>query len=123
MDEAGYELRDIGLVGNMILHGTRLPQMPRGKLEEIISDADLANLGMDSFPESGELLRLEERAENKLEWLKGQQKFVESHMKRGGYFTDSARKMFGWKERENLERLKREIAMLEAVRDPSSGVR
>ena len=109
MGNAGYDATETALVGDLIFYGTRcFPQAPRNRLEQIMADADLANLGTDEFFRNGELLRKEQRVENKLEWVNKQIEFVGNH----AFFTNAARELFDEQQKKNLGWLQSERNVL-----------
>ncbi len=76
---------------NALIKATKIPQEPKGKLEEIICDADMSHLGRISFKEESKLLRLEREQLvneflNDLDWLEQTEQFLSKHQ----YFTDYA---------------------------------
>ena len=105
LQEYGYERWEIERIKEAIL-ATRIPQEPRSRIAEILCDADVINIGTDSFFESSELIRLEEGREMNREWLQGLLSFLENHH----FFTDTAKKEFLKKKKENMERV---LALLE----------
>lgn len=86
---------EISVVQSLIL-ATSMPQQPVTKLQQIMCDADLADLGLPDQAERGNLLRREWEAivkGNKYadrEWIELQLKFLGSH----SYFTDAAQRLF-----------------------------
>lgn len=48
LPDFGYSIAETDLICNLIM-ATRIPQLPKNKLEEIIADADLEYLGTESF--------------------------------------------------------------------------
>ena len=77
-----------------LIFATRMPPMPKNKLEEIICDADLDYLGrVDFVPVSNMLFRElveNEAIENNIEkWNNVQIEFISKHQ----YFTQSAKKI------------------------------
>ncbi|HMQ30255.1 MAG TPA: phosphohydrolase [Chloroflexaceae bacterium] len=86
----GYGPRQIARIVGMI-YATRLPQRPRGLLEQIMADADLDLLGRDDFLARNEDLRRElaagGEATNDVAWLADQLRFLAGHR----YWTAAAR--------------------------------
>jgi uncharacterized protein len=78
----GYDAAQITCLAGMIM-ATRLPQTPRSFLEELLADADLDNLGTESFLQRNEDLRLELAANGELttskQWYRNQLVFLQSH--------------------------------------------
>lgn len=109
MENAGYSASETAMVGDLIYYGTRcFPQAPRNKLEQIMADADLANLGTDDFFRNGELLRREQRVDDRLEWTIRQIAFVGNH----AYFTKAARELLNEHQKKNLGWLQSERNVL-----------
>ena len=78
----GWSEEEVEIIRNCIL-STKVPQNPTTQLEEIICDADLFHLGLESFFQKSELLRLEltlhDRNISQENWLKQSLKFLEVH--------------------------------------------
>ncbi len=85
----GYEPTQIDAICGMIM-ATRVPQLPRNKLEEILCDADLDYLGRSDFDPIAHSLYDELKARNmvtdEMTWNRIQVKFLESHH----YWTPTA---------------------------------
>lgn len=104
----GISSTDIDKVCDLIM-ATKVPQMPKDKLEEIICDADLDYLGR------GDYFRISEKVfhefkhygivKDEKEWKQMQIKFFESHH----YFTESSLKSRNKQKEENLRLIKQEI--------------
>jgi len=87
LPEHGFSIGDIDMVCGMIM-ATKIPQSPKNKLEEILSDADLEYLGTDNVDlkafnlfrelQSVDLLLTEEK------WRQMQISFLQKHH----YFTN-----------------------------------
>ena len=108
MEKAGYTDQESSLSGNIIAHGTRMPQMPRDLLEMIMADADLVALGTWDFFATKDLLRKECGVENELEWNGTEIKFVENHT----WHTKAAKELFGKQQDKNLMWLRSERNVL-----------
>ena len=96
------------------IKATKIPQQPKNKLEEIICDADLHHLGQTNIYERGELLRkeFELRGFKKLsdpEWLKKSIEFFKNHI----FFTEYARREFGFQKELNLTKMEKKLNELE----------
>jgi len=82
----GYSLADIDLVCGIIMV-TKIPQLPKNKLEKILADADLEYLGTASFEIKSEKLFKELQSLNLsltvAEWNQMQISFLQNHH----YFT------------------------------------
>lgn len=92
LPEFGIPPEQIETIMGMIL-ATRLPQMPRSFLEQIVADADLDVLGREDFFSRGELLRQEQIALGQelpwLDWQASQLSFLKQHE----YFTSAAKSL------------------------------
>jgi HD superfamily phosphodiesterase len=93
-------------ISNCIL-ATRMPQSAQTRLEEIVCDADMFQLGSDEFSENNRLLRKEVEAKkkvaiNKDEWRKNTIDFLESHR----YYTEYCQSLLNDKKKAIIERLK-----------------
>jgi predicted metal-dependent HD superfamily phosphohydrolase len=99
----GYHGEELNELYALIL-ATKLPTRPKNRLEMIICDSDLDNLGRDDFFEKGNALREELGLQPGREWYLSQLKFLKSH----SYYTISARKF-------RLEGLARNIQLLEKL--------
>ena len=101
----GYNKWQIEIISGIIM-ATKLPQNPKTKLQEIMCDADLDNLGREDFFVKTESLRLELEKhgikKTPLEWAKDTVKFLESHT----YFTDAAKKLRQKGKENNIRKLK-----------------
>ena len=86
LPEYGFTNNDISIVCGMIM-ATKVPQLPKNKLEEIIADADLEYLGTISAAEKAEQLfkELQSLTPSLTEaaWHKMQITFIQTHH----YFT------------------------------------
>jgi len=107
----GYNREQIEVITGIIL-ATRLPQSPTTKLEELICDADLDNLGREDFYIKTEQLRRELAEYGTLKsprkWYESLILFLEQHK----YFTKSARKL----RQEGKEKHLKEIKELLGIR-------
>jgi uncharacterized protein len=86
LPEYGYSSEDIDKVCSMIM-ATKIPQIPKNKLEEILADADLEYLGTASFDKTADNLFRELRFINpeltEEKWNQVQISFLQKHH----YFT------------------------------------
>lgn len=105
MAKHGYSDEDIQKVQDLIIYGTTVPQQPRTRLQQVLADADVANLGRKDFFIRGEEMRKELGIDDKLQWYEGSLKFIEDHK----FFTDSAERIFGKQQELNIEALKKAI--------------
>lgn len=101
----GYTADDIEKICGMIM-STKLPQLPKSRLEKTIADADLDYLGRDDFFPISNLLYKEFLdagvIKNPDEWNRLQVTFFENHH----YFTESAIKLRQKKKEANLQLIK-----------------
>ncbi|MFN3403242.1 MAG: Pycsar system effector family protein [Cytophagaceae bacterium] len=89
---------------------TRRDIVPQDKLEKILCDADLCNLGKEDFCERADLLRLEwENLEittcSELEWDETQLKFLLNSK----YYTPEANQLYLEEKNKNISRQKKRI--------------
>ena len=109
----GYTEDQVEIVRWAIL-ATALPQLPRSRLEEVLTDADLDVLGREDFMRrNGDLRRELAFLGNEFtdaEWCAGQLKFVEGHT----YFTASARLSRDAQKSLNIAALRTVLAGLSA---------
>ncbi len=99
-----YSPEEIETISGMIL-STKLPQSPKTKLEGIICDADLDNLGREDFFEKGELVRKE--LENYGIKMSDEQWFTNTHnlIKNHVYHTASQRALRDEGKERNIKKL------------------
>jgi uncharacterized protein len=104
----GYQTDEIAKICGMIM-ATKIPQLPKNHLEEIMSDADLDYLGRDDFFGISDSLYAELKfagvVDNENDWNKIQVRFFESHH----YFTETAIKLRQEKKEQHLEIIKTKI--------------
>ncbi|MDB5020200.1 MAG: phosphohydrolase [Pedobacter sp.] len=107
--ERGVDEETIMAVRGCIL-ATKMPQSPKGLLEQIVCDSDLYHLGSDDFKDRNRLMRKE--TENLLgkdvskdTWRLGTIKLMESHH----YHTDYCTNLLEKRKRKNLESLKAKV--------------
>lgn len=105
MARHGYSDEEIQNVQDLIIYGTTMPQQPRTRLQQVLADADVANLGRKDFFIRGEEMRKELGVEDKLQWYEGSLKFIMDHR----FFTESAERMFGKQQELNVDALKKAI--------------
>ena len=91
------------------INATRVPQAPKNKLEHIISDADLFDLGTDDYFELSERLFTEwnnctKSGDNRDNWLLSLQ-FMKEHR----YFTEYANRVLEPKKQENIRILEKRL--------------
>jgi uncharacterized protein len=101
----GFTPEQVEQICSMIL-ATRLPQEPRNPLEEILTDADLDNLGREDFFEVSRRLRQEMANYNIIipdkDWYKRQLEFITGHK----YFTKAGNTLRNAQKEKNIEDLK-----------------
>ena len=109
MSELGFSNDHIKTIKGLIL-ATRVPQMPKNRLEKIICDADLDYLGRSDIYSKSNLLYKELKAysliENSLAWNTLQIKFLETHT----YHTQFARKNRQPQKEKRIKELKLLVA-------------
>ena len=100
----GYTPEQIGQISGMIL-ATKLPQSPQNRLEELLADADLDNLGREDFLARNQALRAELAAFGSTsadeQWYSAQLVFLTSHH----YWTVAARGLRDAQKQRNIEAL------------------
>ena len=88
---------------------TRIPQKPRNLLEEILCDADLFHLGLESFDERNKLMRQEVEAISGFELSKnGWRVNTLLFMKNHHYHTEYAKQLLNKDKERNIKRLEEE---------------
>lgn len=97
-----------------LIKATKIPHAPKSKLEEIICDADLQNLGMKDGEKRSELLRKEFEMKgikklSDIEWFKMSLEFFKKHK----YYTDYAKREFQIQKNHNQDRLEQKLKKLE----------
>jgi predicted metal-dependent HD superfamily phosphohydrolase len=102
----GYSNTRIQQIASLIL-ATRMPQKPKNKLQKILCDADLGNLGRNDFLPNTKLIWKEMQAYNvpvkEREWYKKSLQLLENHH----YHTPAARALWDSGKKKNLTLLKR----------------
>jgi predicted metal-dependent HD superfamily phosphohydrolase len=84
-----------------LILATKWPTNPKNKLEMILCDGDLNNLGRKDFFEKNENLRLEGNITDCKAWYKHSIEFLEKHE----YYTISAKTFLEKGKQENLQKL------------------
>jgi hypothetical protein len=106
----GYTSKEIDCICNMIM-ATKIPQVPKNHLEEILADADLDYLGRDDFFTIGNKLFSELSVfgflNNEEEWNRLQVRFLENHH----YFTQTAINKRQSKKEEHLQEIKQKLKL------------
>jgi predicted metal-dependent HD superfamily phosphohydrolase len=108
--KVGYSESEIQMVKDMIVYGTTCPQKPRNMLERIMTDADLAFVGVADSEELTEALRREMRVSDRRDWLRWETGWMDRLPE---CFTKTARDMLGARRAEHVKRLDRELRTLE----------
>lgn len=106
-----YELAKIEIVISCI-NATKMPQNPKNKYAEIISDADIFHIGTDDFFYRKLLLRREweiefERVYSDIEWHFLNLEFLQKHT----FFTPYGKSILMKKKENNEEKVKRLISL------------
>ncbi|MGE5457778.1 MAG: HD domain-containing protein [Methanococcaceae archaeon] len=100
---------DLDVITNLIrVTEHKIP--PGNKLEEVIKDADILNIGQDAFFSNNERIKEErEQLENividEKEWLLDSLNFI----KGTNFYTDYAKRTYGEKRKENIEILTKRL--------------
>ncbi len=107
VEKLGYPQEQIEVVSGCIA-ATKIPQMPKNKVEQIMCDADLAYLGQETFMHRSNLLRQEWKVTRGQEfgdrdWFELQVRFLTGHV----FHTDFAKQNYGIKKLDNLEGVRR----------------
>lgn len=101
----GLQEEQLRRICGMIM-ATKIPQVPKNFLEEIICDADLDYLGRDDFYTTGKTLYHEWRSYHMVkdedDWNRKQIRFLESHH----YFTQSSIALRGSEKARHLAAIK-----------------
>jgi len=110
LNQLNISQKEINLIAGCI-QATKVGTEPTTILEQIIKDADLANLGQDSFFDHSRRLRKEwfdllDEYHTDKEWNELNQNFLSQHI----FYTSIAMEELGEKKKENLEMLRRELA-------------
>lgn len=95
------------------IDATRTSYTPQNKLQKILKDADLNNLGMDTFYELSIKLRHEwdilcNTQYTDLEWLENNLSFLNDHQ----FYTAAAKEMWNEGKEKNLEKMNELIKQL-----------
>ncbi len=101
LTQLDYSHAEIEQVKQLIL-ATKLPTNPQSKLEAVICDADVDNLGREDFFEKCEAVREELEVKDKKLWYANTLKFLQSHQ----YYTPSARALRQQGKEKNMQDLR-----------------
>lgn len=110
LPEFGYAAGQIDAIAEVIA-ATKMPQRPKGLLQQIICDADLDLLGREDFlPLNrkllGEVLHFSPNRASYKDWLRNQMRFLEDHR----FFTPVAEEMRGPGKARNMALIRAELA-------------
>ena len=103
-----------------MIRATKVPQAPQNLLEEIISDADLSHLGMDTYWDRTGKLRQEfiltrEMVMSEQAWIEFELDFMLRHE----YHTVVAREMFNKRKAKHIKRLLKQKRRLSPDKAPT----
>ncbi|MDX2135999.1 MAG: DUF5706 domain-containing protein [Saprospiraceae bacterium] len=103
-----------------LIRSTKVPQAPQNHLEEIICDADLSHLGMDTYWDRTGKLRQEfiltrEMIMSEQQWIEFELDFMLHHE----YHTAVAREMFNKKKAKHIKRLLKQKRRLSPDKAPT----
>jgi len=96
----GYSSEQIQTISDLIL-ATKIPTFPKNKLEMILCDSDIDNIGRDDFFDKAELLR-KEWGYDKDKWYK---EFEPNFLKNVCFYTDSAKALRNSQLKKNINQL------------------
>jgi len=103
----GYDYEDIFQVSSLVM-ATKISTKPKSKLEKLMCDADVDNLGRPDFFDKCELLRQERGVEDKKVWYTNALKFLQGHQ----YYTEAAKDLRQKGFEENMKNLQRLVYQL-----------
>lgn len=94
------------------IDATHPEYVPKNHLQEIIKDADLSNLGMESFYDLNTKLRHEwailcDNKYSDIEWLENNLAFLDNHK----FFTSEAKSMWKSGKKKNVKMMKKLVKM------------
>jgi predicted metal-dependent HD superfamily phosphohydrolase len=106
LNQQGVDGETVKHICRLIL-ATKINHVPVSLDEQIIRDADLHYLGLDSYEQRANLLRLEwerslDRKLSDKEWFLENVKFFESHT----FYTESAKARFDHTKAKNLDKIR-----------------
>ena len=104
LDRIDYTQEEIIIVKELVM-ATKVPTNPKNKLEMIICDSDIGNIGTDQFFEKEKLIMEEFNQEYGPEWDKIQLDFLINSR----YYTDTAQKLRGECVKKNIELIKKRM--------------
>ncbi|MEX1014211.1 MAG: HD domain-containing protein, partial [Candidatus Paceibacterota bacterium] len=93
-----------------LILSTKRDQEPKGRLEEILHDADIAHIGRKRFFRKGELLRVEikkylDKTYTELEWAEKQYQFLTIN----NFITEVAKEEYGKRRVKNITKQRKNI--------------
>ncbi|MEO6039595.1 MAG: HD family phosphohydrolase, partial [Saprospiraceae bacterium] len=102
------------------IRSTKVPQQPQNLLEEIIGDADLSHLGMESYWDRTGKLRQEfilarKTVMSEQDWLDFELNFLLSHE----YHTSVAQQLFNKRKRKHVQQLVKQKRRLNPDKAPT----
>jgi len=103
LPQIGYSPKEVKNVTKLIL-ATKVPTKPSNKIERIICDADVDNLGREDFLERGEEVRKELNIPQE-GWYQTQINFLKNHK----YYTKTAKKLRNEGLQKNIAELERRL--------------
>ena len=95
----GYSSKETQDISNLI-PPTKYPTNPEGLMQEIICDADTANVGRKDFFEKSHLV-FTEMGLPREKWTEAQKGFLKGHQ----FYTDSAKRIYGPGKERNIQLL------------------
>ncbi len=98
--DSGYNQEETSEIISLVL-ATKPHHLPQNKLEELIRDADLENLGRDVFFDKNELLRQEFGKKQNREWMHCSYNFLVKHH----YHTKAAQELRNEGKERNVQLL------------------
>ncbi len=109
LQKINYPPEKIEQVSTCIL-ATKISHVPKNKLEEVLSDADLHHLGSKDFNDRNELYRIERektsgKSISEYEWLQNNIEFLTEHK----FYTHYAQKNFEPQKMENLVKIQKKL--------------
>jgi predicted metal-dependent HD superfamily phosphohydrolase len=85
----GFTMYHADVVADLIM-ATKYPTNPKGRLQEILCDADTVNVGREDFFEKSYAVFMEMRLPHE-KWTGAQIEFLKDHQ----FYTESAKKIYG----------------------------
>lgn len=111
LPDFGYNAEEINRINEMIM-ATKIPQMPKDKLGQLLCDADLDYLGRDDFYRIGDSLYQELKTHSVVQetsaWMDIQINFLEQH----SFFTETNKRRRAPKKADFLKELRQEKAAI-----------